>query len=148
MEQQIEQLREVIVEEQRKNEIRDKGIKREFRNVYDTVDDFKSSVNARFDAVDARFDAMESRIDKRFKTMDARLDNIDLRFTEMQVRSANSSIVQINQLIQPIPVYNELNKDREKPLGFPIEALKFWKLQRRKNCTLLTPQSLREPWNY
>lgn len=46
------------------------------------LDDFKESVNQRFDGVDKRFD----QVDKRFEQVDKRFDQVDKRFEQVDKR--------------------------------------------------------------
>ncbi len=44
------------------------------------LDEFKESVNRRFDVVDKRFD----QVDKRFELVDKRFDQVDKQFAEVK----------------------------------------------------------------
>ncbi|KAL1961752.1 hypothetical protein VTN77DRAFT_1078 [Rasamsonia byssochlamydoides] len=135
MEREIVELRDALAEEQRINEIRDKGIKREFRTVHELIDGVKTTMNARFDAVDKKFKLVDDRfnsVDDRFNSVDMRLNQMDMKLNEMAVRIANSNILSLQQLIQPLLVYGESGMPLPIPEGFPMTAHQFWKLHKRK----------------
>src|ERR1700749_1435395 len=52
-------------------------------------DDFKETVNQRFDQVDKRFDQVDKRfeqVDKRFEQVDKRFEQVDKRFEQVDQR--------------------------------------------------------------
>jgi archaellum component FlaC len=51
------------------------------------IDDFKETVNQRFDQVDRRFDQVDKRfelVDKRFDLVDKRFERVDRQFAEVK----------------------------------------------------------------
>lgn len=63
------------------------------------LDEFKESVNRRFDEVDRRFDEVDKRfeqVDKRFEQVDRRFDQVDRQFAEVkaEIRELRQMMVQ------------------------------------------------------
>jgi septation ring formation regulator EzrA len=76
------------------------------------MDEFKASVNLRFDEVDRRFDEVDKRfeqvdrrfdeVDKRFEQVDKRFEQVDKRFEQVERRldRMDADIRELRQIVE------------------------------------------------
>jgi hypothetical protein len=113
-------------------ELQDKGIRREFRNVHQKLDELRQQVDDRFQQVDDRF----QQVDDRFQQVDDRFQQVDDRFQDLEVLIKNSRATSGWHDIFPVRVQNPLAEPRNRyqtPPYFPSKVVKFWRLQRPRH---------------
>jgi hypothetical protein len=135
-------------------ERQDEGIKREFWNIHQKLDEQRLYMDDRFREqrlymderfreqrayVDDRFQQVDDRfqqVDDRFQQVDDRFQQADDRFQELEVLIRNSRATSGWHDIFPVRVQNPLAEPRNRyqtPPYFPSKVVKFWRLQRSRH---------------
>ncbi|KAL1882428.1 hypothetical protein Plec18167_002844 [Paecilomyces lecythidis] len=96
-------------------EMQDRGIKKEFRNVQEIMDQ--------------RFSEQREHMDTLFNDVNSRLDDL----STLKVIFSNSKIVHVGQKLLPLPGYDVSGNQLPVPDYFPSTALRLYRLQERKN---------------
>jgi predicted nuclease with TOPRIM domain len=146
-------------------ELQDKGIRQEFKNVYEMIDDRfeeqrsyidgrfevqRAYMDTRFDALEGRFNTLEGRFDAlegRFNTLEGRFDALEGRFGALEGRLSNSEIRAINaraksswHKIYPVGFAHKRpdgTYDIVLPENFPDRVIKFWRLRTKRKRELV-----------
>jgi hypothetical protein len=120
-------------------ELQDRGIRTEFRNVHQKLDEQRLYMVDRFQQVDDRFQQVDDRFqqfDDRFQQVDDRFQQVDDRLSELEVLIKNSRATSGWDDILPVRVKNPLIGAQDRyltPLHFPSRVVKFWRLQRPRH---------------
>src|SRR5436305_3353225 len=117
-------------------ELQDRGIKKEFQNLHQKLDEQRSYMTDRFSEVYAYMDDRFQQVDDRFQQVDDRFQQVDDRLQELEVLMKNSRATSGWHDIYPVRVQIPQAEPRNRyqtPPRFPDRVVKFWHLQRPRN---------------
>jgi hypothetical protein len=115
------------------NEVRDKGIKREFRNVHEKLEQQNMGIKQEFRNVHEKL----GQHDARSGRLESKLDKISQKINTLEASFANFKVLHLSQRIRAIPVYDSYHQPVPVPKCFPKTALRLYRLQDRKNWNQL-----------
>ena len=121
-------------------DLRDNGIRKEFRNVYNALEDLKGRMNERFEEVGQRFE----EVGQRFEDFEGRMnERFGDAFRVITAQSTNSRAIKWKDPIHPVGVL-EISPESPPRYRWPLHArfpkkiIEFWSLQSPKRHSRLT----------